>query len=145
MEKTGELVSIIVPVYNAGSYIEETIRMVLAQTFPHWELILVDDCSSDDSREKIRACIKDAGEDKRIRLIEKTENEGAARARNTGIDAAQGRYIAFLDADDVWMVNKLERELTFLKKRMLPLCLRLMNSAMNRQSLRGKLLLSRLC
>ena len=63
MEKTGELVSIIVPVYNAGSYIEETIRMVLAQTFPHWELILVDDCSSDDSREKIRACIKDAGED----------------------------------------------------------------------------------
>ncbi|MBS7339822.1 MAG: glycosyltransferase family 2 protein [Lachnospiraceae bacterium] len=117
MEKTGELVSIIVPVYNAGSYIEETIRMVLAQTFPHWELILVDDCSSDDSREKIRACIKDAGEDKRIRLIEKTENEGAARARNTGIDAAQGRYIAFLDADDVWMVNKLERELTFLKEK----------------------------
>ena len=117
METTGELVSIIVPVYNAGSYIEETIRMVCAQTFREWELLLVDDCSKDDSRERIRTCMEKAGPDKQIRLIEKNINEGAARARNTGIDEAKGRYIAFLDADDVWLSDKLERELAFLKEK----------------------------
>lgn len=109
------MVSIIVPVYNASAYIERTIAMVKAQTYEDWELLLVDDCSKDDGRQKIRACIQEG--DARIRLIEKKRNEGAARARNTGIDAAKGRYIAFLDADDLWMPNKLERELAFLKER----------------------------
>ncbi len=108
-------VSIIVPVYNAGIYIEETIAMVRAQTFTDWELILVDDCSADDSRERIRGCMD--GEEKKIRLIEKPVNGGAAGARNTGIRAARGRYIAFLDADDVWMPDKLSRELAFLKEK----------------------------
>lgn len=110
-----ELVSIIVPVYNAGAYIEKTIETVKAQTYRAWELLLVDDCSTDDSRQKIRSCIQEGGG--QIRLIEKTRNEGTARARNTGIDAARGRYIAFLDADDLWMPDKLLKELTFMKEK----------------------------
>ena len=120
-----ELISIIVPVYNAGNYIEETIHMVEKQTYRTWELILVDDHSADDSRKIIENYLdrrekeqrdkdSEAGE---IRLITKDENEGAARARNTGIDAAKGRYIAFLDADDIWMTDKLEKELAFLKEK----------------------------
>ena len=115
MEKPQELVSIIVPVYNAGSYIEETIAMVQAQTYQNWELILVDDHSSDDGRERIEKCI--AAGDKRIRLIVRPANKGAADARNTGIQNAGGRYIAFLDADDIWMKDKLERELAFMKEK----------------------------
>lgn len=115
MEKPQELVSIIVPVYNAGLYIEETIAMVQAQTYTNWELILVDDHSSDDSRDRIEKCI--AGGDKRIRLIAGPANAGAARARNTGIQNARGRYIAFLDADDIWMKDKLEKELAFMKEK----------------------------
>ena len=120
-----ELISIIVPVYNAGNYIEETIRMVEKQTCRNWELILVDDHSTDNSREIIASYLdrrlkergdklSKAGE---IRFITKEKNEGAAMARNTGIDAAVGRYIAFLDADDIWMADKLEKELAFLKEK----------------------------
>ena len=112
-----ELVSIIVPVYNAGPYIEETISMVYAQTYTDWELILVDDCSSDDSRERIRAFMEKPEADGKIRLIEKNINEGAAKARNTGMEAAVGRYIAFLDADDVWMKDKLQKEMAFMKEK----------------------------
>ena len=101
----GKMISIIVPVYNAEKYIETTIEMVCRQTYPDWELILVDDYSRDKSVEKIRECIRKmetlesgnrtlCGEEK-IRLIQKPKNEGAAKARNTGIDAANGRYIAF--------------------------------------------------
>ena len=115
MEKPQELVSIIVPVYNAGSYLEETIALVQAQTYQNWELILVDDHSSDDGRERIEKCI--AAGDKRIRLIARPANKGAADARNTGIQNAGGRYIAFLDADDIWMKDKLERELAFMKEK----------------------------
>lgn len=115
MEKPDRLVSIIVPVYNAGLYIEETIAMVRNQTCDNWELILVDDCSKDDGREKIERILSEG--DKRIRLIAKPANEGAARARNTGIQAAKGRYIAFLDADDIWLPDKLERELSFMEKK----------------------------
>lgn len=117
MEQLMELVSIIVPVYNAGAYIEETIAMVCAQSYPRWELILVDDCSVDDSRERIRAQAERSGYKEKLRLIEKSRNEGAAAARNTGIEAARGRYIAFLDADDVWKRDKLQKELAFMKKK----------------------------
>lgn len=106
------MVSIIVPVYNAGAYIQETVEMVRNQTFSEWELILVDDCSMDNGKEKIRAFT-----DRRIRLIEKEKNGGAALARNTGIDAAEGRYIAFLDADDVWRPQKLKRELEYMEEK----------------------------
>lgn len=109
-----KLVSIVVPVYNAGAYIEETIEMVRRQTYSDWELLLVDDCSKDDSKAKIEKCCE---EDKRIRLIAKSQNEGAALARNTGIDHAKGRYIAFLDADDIWLPEKLEKELQFMAEK----------------------------
>jgi teichuronic acid biosynthesis glycosyltransferase TuaG len=108
-----ELVSIIVPVYNAASYIENTIEMVRRQTHSDWELILVDDASTDESVAVIRRMLGEGN----IRLIQKSHNQGAAAARNTGLDAARGRYIAFLDADDVWMPDKLLRELAFMKDR----------------------------
>lgn len=120
MRKPDKLVSIIVPVYNAHDYIEETIAMVIAQTYTDWELILVDDCSSDGSRGRIEECMslaEDNGGEGKIRLIAKAVNEGAARARNTGIEAARGRYVAFLDADDVWMPDKLEKELAFMEEK----------------------------
>lgn len=108
------LVSIVVPMYNVGAYIEETIDMVRRQTYGQWELLLVDDCSADDSREKAE---KQAKGDGRIRLIAKEKNGGAALARNTGIDCAAGRYLAFLDADDVWTEDKLEKELRFMEEK----------------------------
>lgn len=111
-----EMVSIIVPVYRAASYIAETIEMVIRQTYKNWELILVDDCSPDNSAEIIHG-MQSSHEDESIRLIRKERNEGAAKARNTGIEAAKGRYIAFLDADDIWLPEKLERELAFMKEK----------------------------
>ena len=112
------MISIIVPLYNAADYIEKTIETVVSQTYTDWELILVDDKSKDDSVDKTKQCIKslDASTASKIRLIEKEKNAGAAEARNTGLDAAQGRYIAFLDADDVWYPHKLEHELMFMNK-----------------------------
>ena len=115
MREPDKLISIIVPVYNAGPYIEKTIDMVRAQSYQNWELILVDDCSMDDSRVRIEEIIAKGSED--IYLIKKKVNEGAAKARNTGLTAAKGRYIAFLDADDVWMPDKLEKELAFMEKK----------------------------
>lgn len=115
MREPDKLISIIVPVYNAGAYIEETIAMVRAQSCQSWELILVDDCSTDDGRARIESAM--AGQNDQIRLIVKPVNEGAAKARNTGLAAARGRYIAFLDADDVWMPDKLEKELAFMEEK----------------------------
>ena len=89
-------VSIIVPVYNAGRFLEQTLQSVLLQDFTDWELLLVNDCSTDDSTEIIRR----HEDDKRIRLINLDKNGGAAVARNRGINLAKGRYIAFLDSDD---------------------------------------------
>lgn len=115
MREADKLISIIVPVYNAGAYIEEAIAMVRAQSYKAWELILVDDCSADDSRRRIEESIAKGKED--IYLISKPVNEGAAKARNTGLSKARGRYIAFLDADDVWMPDKLEKELAFMEEK----------------------------
>lgn len=108
------MVSIVVPVYNAAGYIGDTIKMVCEQTYRDWELILVDDASTDESVSVIEGII--AGQKKRIRLIRKRVNEGAAEARNTGIDASAGRFIAFLDADDVWKADKLEKQVAFMEK-----------------------------
>ena len=105
------LVSIVVPVYNAGQFIGETIRHVQSQTYRKWELLLVDDCTTDNSRELIS---EQTGKDGRIRLVTQKENGGAARARNRGIEEACGQYICFLDADDIWMPDKLEAELAYL-------------------------------
>ena len=110
------MISIVVPVYNAAKYIEQTISMVQKQTYTDWELILVEDCSKDASREVLKKLVKEL-EDSRIHVIYKEKNEGAASARNTGLMAATGEYLAFLDADDIWKKTKLEKELAFLEEK----------------------------
>ncbi len=112
---SSELISIVVPVYNAEKYIAKTIEMVLDQTYENFELILVDDLSKDNSTGVIEDII--ARGDERIRLIKKEKNEGAYAARNAGVDAARGRYLTFLDADDIWLPDKLSRELSFIQKK----------------------------
>lgn len=107
------LVSVIVPVYNAASYIEETIKSVLGQTYTDWELLLVDDCSTDDS---VRIISKYC-EDERIKLIKQPTNQKAAMARNAGIRQARGEFVAFLDSDDIWGETKLEKQLAFMKEK----------------------------
>ena len=111
-----ELISIIVPVYNAEKYIEETIACVAAQTYEDWELLLVDDCGTDGTLKAIKRYM-DNTRDPRICLIRQPSNQGAARARNRGLQEAKGRYIAYLDADDLWVPEKLERELLFMKEK----------------------------
>lgn len=107
------LVSIIVPVFNAQRVIEETVKSVQEQTYKYWEIILVDDSSMDRSAILIK---KMAMNDQRIKYFKLEHNSGAAVARNKGISLAQGRYIAFLDADDYWMPEKLQRELDIMKE-----------------------------
>ena len=109
------MISIVTPVYNAAAFICQTMEMVKAQTYTDWELILVDDGSKDNSCEVIETYL-DEKPDARIRLIKKEKNEGAALTRNCGIKEAKGRYIAFLDADDVWLKHKLQRQMEFMEK-----------------------------
>jgi len=111
MKKAG-LVSIIVPVYNAEQFIEETIGYVQQQTYKNWELLLVDDCSTDAGRELIGW---KSSADARVRLIIQEANGGAARARNRGLLEACGQYICFLDADDIWLPKKLETQLKHIR------------------------------
>lgn len=111
-----ETVSIIVPVYNAEKYILETIEHVVAQTYTDWELLLVLDGCRDRSAEVIRKYQEEKGEH-RLRIIVREENMGAAKARNKGLQEAAGRYIAYVDADDLWRPEKLEQELHFLQEK----------------------------
>ena len=105
------LVSIITPSYNSEKYISETIESVLDQTYQEWEMIIVDDLSSDDSLQIIEHYAK---KDSRIKVIRSKQNMGPAHARNRAIKEAKGRYIAFLDSDDVWFPKKLEKQIQFL-------------------------------
>lgn len=107
-------VSIIMPNYNSADFIENAISSVLSQSYINWELIVVDDCSSDHSAKVAQL---HANKDHRIRFIQLERNSGAAVARNTAIEAAQGRYIAFLDSDDIWMPTKLEKQLAFMQEK----------------------------
>lgn len=107
-----ELVSVITPVYNAERFIRDTIDSVLAQTYTDFELILVDDQSTDSSVEIIKGY---QAQDERVKLIQLEQNSGAAVARNSGIEAAKGQYIAFIDSDDRWSENKFAKQLAFMK------------------------------
>jgi teichuronic acid biosynthesis glycosyltransferase TuaG len=110
------LVSIIVPVYNVEKFITETMDCVCRQTYENWELLLVEDGSKDNSKAVIEEYLKKSGES-RIRLIRQPSNMGAAKARNRGLAEAKGRYIAYLDADDLWVPEKLEKELRFMREK----------------------------
>ncbi len=106
-----ELVSIITPSYKSERFIAECIESVLSQTYENWEMIIVDDCSTDNSNEIIEMyCKKDA----RIKLIQLEHNSGPAVARNAAIKEAKGRFIAFLDADDLWVKEKLQKQIAFM-------------------------------
>ena len=111
-----ELISIIVPVYNVEKYIVETMDCVRRQTYSDWELLLVEDGSTDRTADVIEHYIKQTG-DKRIHLLRQPHNMGAARARNRALAEAKGRYIAYLDADDLWVPEKLKRELAFMQEK----------------------------
>ncbi len=114
-DETKSLVSIIVPMYHAAPYIANTIRCVEQQTWTNWELLLVDDCGGDDTLSVAQACKSASPFGSQIHILQNEKNMGAAYSRNHGISCAKGRYIAFLDADDVWLPDKLEKELCFLE------------------------------
>lgn len=107
-----DLVSIVTPLYNAEKTIAETIESVLAQTYTNWELNVVDDCSTDSSAEIVK---KYMSNDSRIKYFRLDSNSGAAVARNTSMKMANGRYLAFLDSDDLWHKEKLEKQIFFMQ------------------------------
>ena len=108
-----DLVSIIMPSYNCGKYVEQTIHSVQAQTYQNWEIIFVDDCSKDDTIKRVSELIE---QDSRIKLIKNPVNSGAAVSRNTALREAKGRWIAFLDSDDLWEPTKLEKQVKFMEE-----------------------------
>ena len=101
------LISVIVPVYNGANSLHRSLRSVLMQTLSDFELIVVDDCSTDESADVLR---RYQALDDRVRVFSTTKNSGPGVARNVGLRNARGQYIAFLDSDDFWMKNKLERQ-----------------------------------
>lgn len=107
-----DLVSVITPCYNSEKFIAQTIDSVLAQDYRFWELIIVDDCSTDGSKKIITEYIK---QDSRIKLVTLRKNFGLSKARNAGVEAASGRYIALLDSDDQWLAEKLTTQVKFMR------------------------------
>ena len=106
-----ELVSIITPVYNNSEFIKQTIESVQKQTYKNWEMIIVDDCSTDRTPELIK---KISQKDDRIKYIKLENNSGAAIARNKALSESRGRFIAYLDADDLWKKNKIQNQIDFM-------------------------------
>ncbi|MBL1242592.1 MAG: glycosyltransferase family 2 protein [OCS116 cluster bacterium] len=113
-----DLVSIITPSYNCQKFVADTIDSVLAQAYENWEMIIVDDASTDDS---IAVIEKYAEQDGRIKLIKLAKNGGAAMARNKALEHATGRYIAFLDSDDIWHKDKLALQIEFMSAHNRPI------------------------
>ena len=101
-----DLVSIIMPSYNTACFISDSIKSVIDQTYQNWELLIVDDCSVDDTAEKVRAFFSD----ERIKFVKNDTNNGAAFCRNMALRIAKGKWIAFLDSDDLWKPEKLENQ-----------------------------------
>lgn len=107
-----DLVSIIMPSYNTAEYISESIESVFAQSYKDWELIIVDDCSTDNTDEIIQPYLKNA----KVKYFKNEKNSGAAVSRNKALREATGRWIAFLDSDDLWLPEKLEKQIGFMEK-----------------------------
>lgn len=105
------LVSIVMPSYNTAQYIAESIQSVLKQSYQDWELIIVDDCSTDNTDEIVAPFLAD----KRIKYLKNTKNSGAAVSRNRALKEAKGRWIAFLDSDDLWFTDKLGKQISFME------------------------------
>ena len=112
------LVSIITPVYNSEEYLEETILSVINQTYKNWELLLIDDYSTDNSYKIIEKYLTD----ERIKYLRNERNSGPAITRNVGLEKSKGEYIAFLDSDDIWAKNKLELQIDYMKKNSIRIC-----------------------
>lgn len=110
---TNDIVSIIMPTYKCGRFISESIKSVQAQTYQKWELIVVDDCSKDGTVGQVLEMIKN---DNRISIYQNNYNSGAAVSRNTALRYAKGRWIAFLDSDDLWTPDKLEKQIRFMEE-----------------------------
>ncbi|MGH0590357.1 glycosyltransferase family 2 protein [Bacillus mycoides] len=110
------LVSVIMPCYNVNFHIKEAIQSVLEQSYSNLELLIVDDASTNPMKNMISEFFND----KRVRFIQHSENQGVAIARNTGLEKSKGRYVAFLDSDDLWHVDKLEKQLSFMNTYQLP-------------------------
>ncbi|MET3697027.1 glycosyltransferase involved in cell wall bisynthesis [Bacillus oleivorans] len=108
-----ELVSIIMPAFNCGDFIGITLDSVIAQTYQNWEVIVIDDCSTDNTEEVVKTY---SSMDTRIKYYKLDKNSGAAVARNKAIDLANGKYMAFLDSDDVWFPEKLTKQISFMKE-----------------------------
>ena len=106
-----DMVSIIMPSYNTAQFIAESIDSVLAQTYTNWELIIVDDCSTDITDDVVKPYLNDA----RISYLKNDKNSGAAVSRNRALREAKGKWIAFLDSDDLWLPEKLEKQIAFMK------------------------------
>lgn len=106
-----ELVSIIMPSYNTARFIKETVDSVLAQSYTNWELLIVDDCSTDNTDD----VVAQFSDDPRIKYIKNSKNSGAAESRNRALREAKGKWIAFLDSDDLWEPDKLKKQIAFMK------------------------------
>lgn len=106
-----DIVSVIMPSYNTAPYIAESIQSVLNQSYTNWELIIVDDCSSDNTDDVVKPYLADG----RIKYLKNEKNSGAAVSRNRALCEASGRWIAFLDSDDLWMPEKLAQQIGFMK------------------------------
>lgn len=119
METDFGLVSIIMPSYNSSKYIAKTIDSIVSQFYTNWELLITDDCSTDNTCEIIKGY---AAYDQRIKLFVMEENKGAGVARNKSIEEAKGRYIAFCDSDDRWKPEKLEVQLRFMVENRVEIC-----------------------
>ena len=115
------LVSIVMPVYNSEAFVAEALESVLAQTYRNWELVVVDDCSNDGSAAIIEEFAARHGEN-RIRFFRHESNKGAAATRRTAFGKVNGDVLAFLDSDDVWMPEKLERQLEFMRRADVAMC-----------------------
>ena len=114
MDNKESLVSVITPSYNCSKYIGKTIDAIMAQTYKNWELLITDDCSYDNSQDVIMQYVEN---DSRIKLFVLPQNSGAGAARNNSIKEAKGRYIAFCDSDDIWLPDKLEKQIGFMKEK----------------------------
>lgn len=132
------LVSIIMPAFNNAGYICESIDSVLAQTYTDWELWVVDDGSTDNTADVVKKF-----KDRRIHYVKQAKNKGVAAARNLGIEKSQGRFLAFLDSDDIWLPEKLEKQLAFMNRKKCGMSYTEYRQFANRSDVAGKLIRTR--